>query len=135
MLFGKTARCALAAASYLAKHYHHGALIGSKQISESINIGQPLVAKVLTIISQAGIITGTRGPNGGYILAKKPSEISVLQISELFGQDKDNDDFCPMGPGWCGVEKPCPLHDTIIQLRDTEINTLGQVTLALFSEQ
>ena len=96
--YGKTARCALAALCHLAKSYESGIPLGSQKISEAINLPQTLVAKVLTTVSTAGLIEGTRGPKGGYILARSPSEINVYQIVKLFGQDKNNDDFCPMGP-------------------------------------
>ncbi len=131
--YGKTARCALAALCHLAKFYESETPLGSQKISEAINLPQTLVAKVLTTVSTAGIIEGTRGPRGGYRLSKAPSEISVYQIVKLFGQDKDNDDFCPMGPGWCGIKDKCPLHDTIQELRDTTYNALQSSTLADFA--
>ena len=131
--YGKTARCALASLCHLAKFYESGIPLGSQKISDAINLPQTLVAKVLTTVSSAGLIEGTRGPKGGYKLSKPPSEINVYQIVKLFGQDKNNDDFCPMGPGWCGVKDPCPLHDTIQQLRDTAVQTLRSSTLDEFS--
>lgn len=132
--YGKTARCALAALCHLAKSYESGELLGSKAISDAVNLPQTLIAKVLTSVSAAGLIEGTRGPKGGYKLARDPSEINVYQIVKLFGQSKDNDDFCPMGPGWCGVKDKCPLHDTIQELRDATDIALQSSTLAEFAE-
>ena len=131
--YGKTARCALAALCHLAKHYKSGTPLGSQKISQAINLPQTLVAKVLTTVSSAGFIEGTRGPKGGYKLSKDPAEINVYQVVRLFGKDKNNDDFCPMGPGWCGVKDPCPLHDTIQKLRDTTDKALRSATLDDFS--
>lgn len=131
--YGKTARCALAALCHLAQFYESGTLRGSQKISDAVNLPQTLVAKVLTSVSAAGIIEGMRGPNGGYKLTKAPSEISVFQIVRIFGQDKENDDFCPMGPGWCGVKDHCPLHDTIQKLRDTMDTALHSTTLDDFA--
>lgn len=131
--YGKTSRAALAAVSYLSKFHKDGIYVGSKQISEAVNIPKPLIAKVLTTVSQANLIKGTRGPNGGYILARPPAEIYINEIYGLFGKGVDNDDLCPMGPGWCGVKDPCPLHETLVQLRAAEHEALCNVTLERFS--
>ncbi len=130
--YGKTARCALASLCFLARQYPSGRLVGSREISEEINLPSALVAKILTTVSQFGLIEGTRGPNGGYRLAVEPAKLNLNQIITLFGQEKDNDDFCPMGPGWCGVKDPCPMHETVVQLRQEAIMKLSKITLADF---
>ena len=131
--YGKTARCALASLCHLARHYKSGNLVGSREISEAINLPSALVAKILTTVSSHGLIQGTRGPNGGYKLARDPEDINLIQIITLFGQEKNNDDFCPMGPGWCGVKDKCPMHDTIDNLRNEATMKLSEITLADFT--
>ncbi len=104
----------------------------AKEISESVNIPQPIVAKVLTIVSKHGLVLGTRGKNGGYLLARPPAEISVYDITSLFEKNTCNDDYCPMGPGWCEVKKECPLHGTLTELRKKAHNDLKELTLDAF---
>jgi len=130
--YGKTARCALASLSYLAKFYKEGSKHGSKEISEAVNISQAVVAKVLTTVSSNDLVTGTRGLNGGYALAKPPSEISVYDVISLFGKMTSNDDFCPMGPGHCGIKDECPLHSTLTEIRHKAICDLKKVSLDIF---
>ncbi len=130
--YGKTARCALASLSFLAKRYENGSRHGSKEISEAVNIPQPVVAKVMTIVSKHGLVRGTRGKNGGYLLARHPAQISVYDITSLFEKDTCNDDYCPMGPGWCEVEKECPLHGTLTELRKKAQRDLKALTLDAF---
>lgn len=130
--YGKTARCALASLSFLAKHYKNGTQHGSKEISKAVNIPQPVVAKVLTVVSSHGLVSGTRGKNGGYLLALSPAQISVYDITSLFEKDTCNDDYCPMGPGWCEVKNECPLHHTLTELRIKATEDMKKLTLDVF---
>ena len=60
--------------------------LSSLQIAEHRKLMKPVVAKVLTVLSQAGLVTGSPGPNGGYRLAKPPEQISLYDISIHFDQ-------------------------------------------------
>lgn len=117
--------------SALAEIYHEGGSLSSAQIAVSRNLSQPLVAKVLTILSSAGFVTGTRGPGGGYRLGKNPSQITILDVISLFEGHRETFE-CPFGPGWCKIEEPCPLHDTLFGLKDHAEDTLSENTFAIF---
>ncbi|MFC7338685.1 RrF2 family transcriptional regulator [Haloferula chungangensis] len=124
--------CAVAAMSALAEHHQNGERLSSQQIAESRNLSQPLVAKVLTVLSQADFVVGTRGPGGGYRLARPPSQITVHDVVELFEGHRDPS-ACPFGPGWCGVGDPCPLHDTLFGMADAAASKLQKKTFAIFA--
>lgn len=125
--------CAVAAMSALAEIHAKGTRLSSLQIAESRNLSQPLVAKVLTVLSQADFVDGARGPGGGYRLARKPAEISIHDIVELFEGHRDPS-ACPFGPGWCGIGDPCPLHDTLFGLSDAAAEALSKCNLAAFAK-
>lgn len=129
--YGKMSACAVASMSALAENHGNDTALSSLQIAESRNLSQPLVAKVLTVLSQYGFVHGTRGPGGGYRLSRDPSEFSVFDIVELFEGHRDTN-ACPFGPGWCGVGDPCPLHDTLAQLSESAARTLKGVTFDAF---
>lgn len=118
--------------SALAEHYDGGkTVLSSLDIAKDRNLPQPLVAKLLTILSTGGLIDGTRGPGGGYWLAKAPSRISLTNISELF--EKENEGImCPFGPGWCGKGEPCPLHEELLAMNTQWENFMRKTTLAVF---
>jgi len=129
--YGKMSGCAVAAVSALAEVHREGSTLSSLHIAESRNLSQPLVAKVLTLLSQHGVVHGTRGPGGGYRLARDPAAITVLEIVELFEGHRDPSS-CPFGPGWCGGGEPCPLHDTLVTISETASSTLGKLDFAAF---
>ncbi len=129
--YGKMSGCAVAAMSALAEKYDAGTDLSSLQIAESRNLSQPLVAKVLTILSGAGFVSGTRGPGGGYRLKKDPSQISIFDVVKLFEGHRDTNS-CPFGPGWCMVEEPCPLHNTLYGLKEHAAKVLADHSFGIF---
>jgi Rrf2 family iron-sulfur cluster assembly transcriptional regulator len=69
--YGKTAQTAIAAVSRLAEVYDPARRVklNSADIAGHRHLPQPVVSKVLTTLSQAGIVSGSPGPGGGYWLA------------------------------------------------------------------
>ena len=106
--YGKTAQNAISAMSYLAEVYDGGETkLSSLDIATRRKLPKPLVAKILVVLSQAELVDGTRGPGGGYWLAKNPKQISLSDVVSQF--EKPGDSLqCPFGPGGCGKGDPCP---------------------------
>lgn len=130
MIHQKTSQNAIAAVSRLAELYSSGEVASSKQIAESRNLPAPLVGKILTELSRGGLITGSPGPGGGYRLAKPPAEISLKDVAELF--ERESEGLCPYGPGWCGNNEPCPLHNSITAMNQIIEDFLRNTNFATF---
>ena len=116
-VYGKMSQHAVSAVSYLAECHGKSIRLSSAQIAERRKLSQPLVAKILTTLSSAGIVDGIPGPSGGYALAREPAAISLADVVQHF-ESPDDAIPCPLGPGWCGVGPHCPIHDQINSLRD-----------------
>lgn len=129
--YSKLAQAAIAAVSFLAEISGEKRLAGSGEIAEARDLSKDLVAKILTLLSSAGLVTGKSGPAGGYQLARDPSSISLLDVVRVF-EDLESQVMCPFGPHWCGVGPQCPLHDTFVELRQQVIDRLAQETFAQF---
>lgn len=56
--------------------------IGTKKLAEFHGVPKEYLSKALQALAQAKLVEGTLGPTGGYRLAKKPGEISFLDIVE-----------------------------------------------------
>lgn len=117
--------------SYLAEAYPDGLRLSSQDIADKRKISKPLVAKLLVVLSQAGLVDGAPGPRGGYALAREPSQISLLEIVSLFEKIEDRS-LCPFGPHWCGNGDPCPLHDQLVALTDQMHQFLAGTKLEAF---
>ena len=131
--YGKMSGCAVAAMSALAEVHVDGQTMSSHQIAASRNLSQALVGKIMTILSQHGLVHGNRGPGGGYRLARDPESITILEVVELFEGHRDSAS-CPFGPGWCGVGEPCPLHDTLVAMNESASSTLRGMNFAPFRD-
>lgn len=135
--YSKMAQNAIAAMSYLAERYGAGGgapLLRSAEIAEARGLSQTLVAKILTILSQAGLVEGVPGPNGGYRLQSEPGKVSFFDVVRLF--DRVNETFpCPFGADYCPNEKPCPVHDEMVAMRETLDAFLKQAHFGKFLER
>lgn len=131
MLHQKTTQNAISAMSRLAELYAGDQAASSADIAKSRNLAQPLVAKVLTTLARAGLITGAPGPGGGYRFSKPPREVSLFDIVTLF--ERESDTACPFGPGWCGDGEPCPIHHSLVAMRQIETDYLKNTTFDVFS--
>ena len=56
--------------------------LATKVLAEFHGVPKEYLSKALQGLSQAGIVTSTLGPTGGYRLAKAPAELSFLDIVE-----------------------------------------------------
>ena len=130
MLHQKTTQNAISAMSRLAELYADGQKASSSDIAKSRNLAQPLVAKVLTTLARSGLISGAPGPGGGYQFAKDPREVSLSDVVNLF--ERELDTACPFGPGWCGNEEPCPLHQSLLAMKQIETDYLTNTTFDVF---
>lgn len=132
--YGKTAQNAISAMSYLAEVYDGGRTkLSSGDIAGRRELPQTLVAKILVVLSQAGLVDGTRGPGGGYWLAKPPEEIPLNDIVMQFERPGDRLQ-CPFGPNWCGHGDPCPLHDQLADLDQQMCDFLQSTSLKVFAK-
>jgi Rrf2 family protein len=131
--YGKTAQHAIAAVSRLAQVYDPGkkAKLGSAEIADSRDLPRPVVAKVLTVLSQAGLVAGSPGPGGGYWLAKPPDQITLYDVASLFDR-LDENLSCPFGPAWCGNGPKCPMHYQLEAIRGQVADFLRRSTFAGF---
>jgi Rrf2 family protein len=131
--YGKVAQAAIAAMSLLAEQYSPvgGRRLNSREIAEQRKLSQAIVGKVLTKLSQTGLVSGSPGPGGGYALARPPQAITLNEVVAPFDR-LDSTLMCPFGEGWCGTGPQCPLHAQLDQLRQQISNFLQQTTLARF---
>ncbi|MCX6876708.1 MAG: Rrf2 family transcriptional regulator [Verrucomicrobia bacterium] len=129
--YGKLARQAVSAISYLAEQYQPDApAISSSEVGRVRKIPVALAAKLLSQAAAAGLVRGIMGPGGGYCLAKPPGEIRLMEIVALF--ERPQESLCPISQDWCGKGDPCPLHKGFEKLKENSRAFLENTTLAVF---
>ncbi len=132
-MLSRSTQIAIAALGHMAEvHKEKGRRLSAAEIAESRDLQAPFVAKILTELSRAQLIEGTRGPGGGYRLARKPGGIALKEIADLFDRE-DSLYMCPYGKDYCGNGPHCPLHDQIEALNQSLDKFLAKTTLAGFA--
>ena len=131
-MYGKQTERAIAALSRLAEVWDGGVTrLSAIHIADNRGLPRPMVAKLLTILSQARLVSGSPGPGGGYALARQPSEISLADVYRLFERD-DTSTNCPFGGGICGVGEPCALHHSLVDMQASVQKLLSETTFEVF---
>jgi Rrf2 family protein len=131
-MYGKQTEVAIAAMSRLAEVYDGGKTrLSASEIADSRGLPRPFVAKTLSLLGQAGLVNGSRGPGGGCTLAKDPKKIRLYDVFKLF-ERQDESDNCPFGGGRCGVGDPCPLHEKLVAVQHAMNDLLHETTFEKF---
>jgi Rrf2 family protein len=100
---------------------------GIKKIAGELEIPAPFLAKILQLLAKHKLLTSSKGPNGGFLLARSASKITLNEIISVI-DGGDIFDKCLISLRTCNEENtPCPLHDKYAPIRE-EIRKL-------FSEQ
>lgn len=133
-VLSRSTQIAIAAMGYMAEQYADPARrVSATEIAESRDLQSPFVSKILGALSRAGLIEGSRGPGGGYRLARSPGRIVLKEIADIFERE-DITYMCPYGKNYCGNGPKCPLHDQIERLNRTMDRFLAKTTLAGFAK-
>lgn len=131
-MYGKQTERAIAAMSRLAEVWDGGRTrLSASDIADNRVLPGPMVAKLLTALSQHGLVRGSPGPGGGYALAKPPSEITLQEVWNIF-ERADYSPLCPFGGGVCGVGDPCAMHDRLVSMQESVRGMLRNTTFQIF---
>ncbi len=100
--------------------------IEAKQISEQKLIPYRFTLKILRKLVQADIVKSYRGVNGGYILKRKPNEITFKQIIEIIdGPIAIN--RCISEPEICKNVGDCQIQKRLLRVQKQFAEELGKI--------
>lgn len=108
-LLSQGAQYAISAVIALSKQ-PEGATVSASELAKPLNCPAAYLSQILSKLKPAGIIKSQRGLNGGVFLARKPSEISLMDVIKAI---EGNEIFerCFLGIDGCGSIEPCPFHN------------------------
>ena len=79
-----------------------------KDVSQRQNISLSYLEQLFSKLRLSGLVKSVRGPGGGYVLNKSPSEINLLDV--ITAVDENIDQTQCGGAMNCINEKPCLTH-------------------------
>lgn len=105
-------------------------VFSASELANVLGLGQPVVSKVLKLLCQDELVVSTRGPRGGYALARAAEEISVAQIIDALDEQPFGLTECVTHPGSCSVEQDCQMRTNWQRINDIVRRTLEDVSVA-----
>lgn len=103
------------------------------EIARETDLPKPYLAKLFQLLAKKGFVKSYRGPGGGFLFAKSPSSITLLEIIEVMeGRIFLND--CLIKTGFCPRDSVCPVHDIWHEAQKRVLEHLGSTSLDKIAE-
>ena len=129
-MLSNTCKYAIRATIYLALNVSENYKIGIKEISKELNIPSPFLSKIMQSLAKQKLLSSTKGPNGGFSLARDADEITLFEIIQII----DGDDLftkCLISLRSCSEEnKQCSLHSKYEIIRKQILEMFKNQTIA-----
>ncbi len=132
-MLSQRTRYTIRALLHLADHYGEGP-VQLSEIAEAQNIPPKFLTVMLSQMIREGLVASRRGRDGGYWLAKQPSEISYGSIVRL---TRGSLGLLPCASRYayescknCITEDKCRLHRVMLMVRDETARILDGLSLA-----
>ena len=87
------------------------------EIAKAMHIPKSFLAKILQRLVKAGIVISGRGISGGFSLAKKPENISILDVIKAIQGNAAAINRCAIDKRMCRLSKTCSVHPIWVELR------------------
>lgn len=105
-----------------------GALLGTRAIAQAERLPEKFLEQLMSALRRAGLVTVTRGQAGGSTLARRPSELTLLEIVEAI-EGPLHVAGCA-GANCCSDPAECAINEALGAADDAFRARLASVTLA-----
>jgi Rrf2 family protein len=103
------------------------------EIARAKTIPKSFLAKILQKLTRANIVKSYRGVKGGFQLAKKPVDVSLLDVIEAIeGSVAMN--ICAVDKKLCEQSNSCPVHPVWVETRSLLEDRLRRYNFAKLLE-
>jgi Rrf2 family protein len=99
------------------------------EIAKAASAPDLFVAKILQRLVRAGLVNSTRGVHGGFVLARDPASLSLLDVIELT-QEQVAPRPCVLDPHACAFVETCPVHPIWMKIHRATRRELRKVSFA-----
>jgi Rrf2 family protein len=109
LILSQTAVYALKATLCLAESGLDGP-VRVDDIAQRLGVPRNYLSKILHALARADVLDSTRGPRGGFRLARAAEDVTLSQVIEHF-DDVAGQSGCLLGRERCSDADPCPAHE------------------------
>src|SRR6185503_20174125 len=115
----------LIALKHLAQHSDES--ISAREIAMEYRIPSELLAKILQKLARKGLLVSQHGANGGYVLARDPTKISIVDVVETL-DGPIGITPCERGSS-CEQLERCSMKDPLMAVRAKMVRILGDTSI------
>jgi Rrf2 family transcriptional regulator, iron-sulfur cluster assembly transcription factor len=133
MVLSKACTYGVLASLYVAKESKNNGYVSIREMSDELNISFHFLTKILQKLTAAGILQSHKGPKGGVVLARDAGNITILDIVIAIDGQKVFTE-CVLGLPGCGAQRPCPMHNHWVTVREDLRGMFSSKTLANTTE-
>ncbi|MEZ4417630.1 MAG: Rrf2 family transcriptional regulator [Gemmatimonadota bacterium] len=108
MKLSRTAEYALRAALHIAENAAERAT-SVDVLADELDVPRNYLSKILHRLTQAGVLASSRGPKGGFRLARPADQITLGEVVDPVDPIA-TDRTCLLGRPQCSDTHPCPAH-------------------------
>ena len=99
------------------------------ELVQKLKIPKPFLRKILQVLNKKGVLTSFKGKSGGFKLRRKPQDIFITDLIEVFqGPLKLNK--CILKKKLCSSIDRCILRKRIEEIEQRVVSELGLITVA-----
>jgi Rrf2 family protein len=128
MIHSPTCQHALRALIYLGgKEYGRPILV--REIAEAAGVPRQSLAKLLHSLRNKGLVRSTKGPGGGYGLARPAESMKLIEVIEAVDGHIELGKTCVLGLDQCTDIASCALHHVWKAFRENYQATVSTMSL------
>lgn len=118
---------------HLAKHFGNGP-ISTRDAAAQEQVPYQLACKLMQKLNNAKLVKSCMGPKGGFVLAKEPSQISLLEVVEII-QGPISMNRCVLSENVCSRMTVCTVRDKLTDIQKSMTRDLATITLDELTRQ
>ena len=111
----------------LALHYGEGPIL-LKDVAKRERISERYLEQIILPLKAAGLVNSTRGARGGFILAKPPSQIRLIEVMQV-SEGSIAPVECVSDPEVCSHASLCVTRDIWSEMKKAMDGILESTTL------
>lgn len=137
MKFGVGVDYCLKALITLAERFPTGQPQRVEEVAIAQNIPENYLRRLLIELKRGGIVASQKGPNGGYLLARHPSRITMADVVQIIEGDFTPVECLGDAPAGtlCQPGDGCAMREVWCEVRDSVTAILSRTTLQALAER
>ena len=102
--------------------------LSARRIATAMDVPPRFLPHVLADLNRAGLVIGVTGRSGGYRLARRPGDITLLEVIDAV-ETEATPGRCVLRGGPCDVDGRCAVHATVAAATAALRHELGRASL------